>query len=91
MQNDTPVIQSLIQAGKKATIECNNSNNNNNKGVITLWVRFKDQPYICLGRLGYDSHEPTSHPLKFLWNLLDYEELIKDQNKKLFHQIVVAR
>ena len=48
---------------------------------IILWCRRYQTdtkqftPYVCFGRLTYHSHVPQSHPLKFIWNLVDYDEL----------------
>ena len=51
-------------------------------GAIILWCRRYVQetkafsPYYCFGRLGYCSHVVGSHPLSFVWNLLDYDQLL---------------
>ena len=47
---------------------------------IVLWYRMYDEKrkfgaYICLGRLGFHTHVAGSHPVKIIWNLLDYEIL----------------
>ena len=76
MRPESPVIQKLISVGKRASQgklpeDCG----------IVLWYRLynKDkrvfEPYACLGRLGYENHEPNSQPIKFTWNLLDYNIL----------------
>ena len=52
------------------------------EGAIILWCRRYDQvtkafsPYCCFGRLGYSSHVVGSYPLSFVWNLLDYDQLL---------------
>ena len=72
MHDDSPVVQKLLKFGKDATKSESN---------IVLWIRRYDTeskkftPYICMGRLSYDSHEPRSHPLAFVWNLIDADLL----------------
>ena len=74
MHDESPVIHKLIQYGKEAMIKKDDSK-------IILWCRRyqtenkKFTPYVCLGRLGYESHVPGSSPLSFVWNLLDYDGL----------------
>ncbi|GFH52193.1 hypothetical protein CTEN210_08669 [Chaetoceros tenuissimus] len=76
MRPESPVIQKLISVGKRASQgklpeDCG----------IVLWYRLYNsdkrvfEPYACLGRLGYENHEPNSQPIKFTWNLLDYDIL----------------
>ena len=80
MHNDTPVIQKLIRIGIQA--KSKNSDTSNKSGIV-LWCRMYDKerrcyrPYACLGRLSYDSHHPGSYPVKFIFNLLDYDRLLK--------------
>jgi hypothetical protein len=72
MYDGTPVIEKLIRWGREAT---------DSSSKIILWCRrFEAErkgfgPYVCLGRLSYQSHEPGSHPLAFVWNLLDSHRL----------------
>ena len=33
-------------------------------------------PYNCLVRVGYRSHDPDVHPIRFVWGLLVYESLM---------------
>jgi len=46
---------------------------------ILLFTRFmegsKSEPYVCLGRLGYITHDPNSSPMKWVWKLQDFAEL----------------
>lgn len=73
MHEGTPVIQRLLAVGKQATKDDGN-------GVV-LWCRryVKErktfEPYTCLGRLSYVSHEPQSHPLLFVWKLVDFDRI----------------
>ena len=68
MYDHSPVIHKLLRLGKEAT---------KSTSRIVLWVRKYDAkskkftPYICLGRLSYHSHQPGSHPLAFVWDLID--------------------
>jgi len=72
MVDDTPIVQRLIQWGKEAT---------ESSSKIVLWCRQYDSihkrfhPYVCLGRLSYESHQPHSYPLAFVWSLLDAEQM----------------
>ena len=82
MTGDSPVIKRLAGSGED----------------IILWTRFcdgsKTSPYVCLGRLEYVSHDEEVHPVKFVWRLKDYEELVlkkegkKKGEKSLFQQFV---
>jgi hypothetical protein len=48
---------------------------------VVLWSRTYQPnqktfgPYTCLGRLHYVSHDPQSHPLAFVFKLIDYDNL----------------
>jgi hypothetical protein len=76
MHDNSPVIHKLLKLGKQATLSTSK---------IVLWVRKYDTglkkftPYICLGRLSYHSHQPGSHPLAFVWNLID-ADLLKNHS-----------
>lgn len=82
MKEESPSIQNLIKVGQKAA-HINNANDINGTlskdcGIV-LWCRYYDEkkksfnPYVCLGRLSYHSHDPNVHPIKFVWNLIDYK------------------
>lgn len=79
MNDDSPVIHKLINYGQQHQ-ESNGVANKPHSDII-LWCRryLTDSkqftPYVCFGRLTYHSHIPRSHPLKFIWNLVDYEGL----------------
>ena len=66
MHDESPVIHKLLQG------ESSN---------IILWCRRYQKevknftPYVCFGRMGYNSHVPGSRPLSFVWDLLDYNAL----------------
>lgn len=55
---------------------------NDDDSNIVLWCRRYNpetktlSPYVCFGRLKYRSHEHGSHPLKFIWDLDDYYDLL---------------
>ena len=69
MHDESPVIHKLLQG------ESSN---------IILWCRRYQKevknftPYVCFGRMGYNSHVPGSRPLSFVWDLLDYDALKND-------------
>lgn len=77
MHDNSRPIQRLIDVGKRASAGTLPTTD----GII-LWVRLFDPrrksfgPYACLGRVGYKSHTPGTRPLQFVWDLLDYDELI---------------
>lgn len=88
MHSGTPVIQRLIHVGKE--VEASN-------GGVVLWCRqFVAEkrtfgPYVCFGRLTYQSHEPETQPLTFVWNLRDYDLLCSHKDKEVrdvFHNMV---
>ena len=74
MHDNSPVIHKLLKYGRDAATTKEDSK-------IILWCRRyqvdvkRFTPYMCCGRLGYHSHMPGSHPLSFVWNLLDCEGL----------------
>jgi len=83
MHDESPVILKLIQMGQEAAKSSSSSSQ------IVLWCR-KYQvetkqftPYVCFGRLGYESHEPGSYPLSFVWNLLDYQGFKNHSDKEI--------
>lgn len=93
MFDETPVIEKLIRWGREATDSSSSSSR------IILWCRrFEAErkafgPYVCLGRLSYQSHEPGSQPLAFVWNLLDSHRLsnhVDVQVRETFQQFLDA-
>ena len=92
MKAESNTIKKLITIGTKAA-----NNELSPKDGIVLWCRLYNQgtrkfdPYTCLGRLSYHDHDPNAHPIKFVWNLMDYD-ILKRKNKKMsvFEQIVCA-
>jgi hypothetical protein len=92
MHSGTPVIQQLIKVGKEAKSEASD-------GGVVLWCRqyLAEKrtfgPYVCFGRLAYESHEPSSQPLTFVWNLRDYDSLCNHKDKEVrevFHSMVTS-
>jgi hypothetical protein len=88
MHSGTPVIQRLIEVGNEAE---------SSDGGVVLWCRqyLAEKrtfgPYVCFGRLTYQSHVPTSQPLTFVWNLRDYDSLCNHKDKEVrdvFHNMV---
>lgn len=96
MHEDSPVIQKLMSLGKKAV----SSKELPSSCGITLWCRMHDkagssfEPYVCLGRLGYHSHEVGSSPVKFIWDMLDFDILMSTsegvigKERSLFQKII---
>jgi hypothetical protein len=84
MHNETPAIQKLLRVGKEATTK---SNPDGGDDGIVLWCRHYNtpaktyHPYTCLGRLSYESHVVGSRPLQFIWNMLDYDRLLKHKDE----------
>ena len=78
MKPTSNMIQKLVRMGKATT---------GVKDGIVLWCRRYETnkrtfgPYHCLGRLAYHSHNPNVMPVSFVWNLIDYEMLMKIGNK----------
>eukprot|EP00980_Cylindrotheca_fusiformis_P002714 scaffold627_cov125-Cylindrotheca_fusiformis.AAC.31 len=74
MYDDSPVIHRLIQLGKEGE-----GGERNESSRVILWCRKYQTatkqftPYVCFGRLAYQSHVRESHPLAFVWRLLDYD------------------
>lgn len=84
MHDETKVIRRLLRVGRAV------GNGQNDSSGLVLWCRRYDTekkgftPYVCLGRLSYHSHEAGSRPLKFVWNLVDYDGLAnhEDENSR---------
>ena len=76
MHEQSPPILRLLQAGKRAAEE------HNHEDGIVLWCRryLPEKrtfgPYYCFGKLAYVSHDNSSNPISFVWNLVDYDNLI---------------
>ena len=68
----TPVVARLINSG--ATLEPAASSATKGEAVL-LFCRLPGEPYVCCGRVGYISHVPRRQPVKFVWRLLDAQEL----------------
>lgn len=89
MHDETKIIRRLLRVGRAVADEQNDSS----EGIV-LWCRRYDAnqkgftPYVCLGRLSYHSHEAGSRPLKFVWNLVDYDGLMNhdDANVRILFQ-----
>jgi len=89
MYDESPVIKRLIEVGQKSASLGNNKTDAKRRchgsEDIVLWCRFMDgnkaHPYICLGGLGYVSHVPGTHPIEFVWELLDFDRLALKQDK----------
>jgi hypothetical protein len=76
MREESPVIQKLISIGQGAKT----GKNPDSCGIILFYRMYNlakrvFEPYTCLGRLSYDSHEIGSQPIRFVWNLLDFDIL----------------
>ena len=96
MHEDSPVIQKLMSTGQKAS---STSKELLNSCGIILWCRMLNnavgssnfKPYVCLGRLGYHSHEIGSSPVKFIWDLLGFDVLMdtSEGGINLFQKIMM--
>lgn len=42
---------------------------------VVLWCRLPGEPYVFCGRLHYVTHDPTTSPLRFVWELADFDLL----------------
>uniref|UniRef100_A0A7S2PPX6 Uncharacterized protein n=1 Tax=Skeletonema marinoi TaxID=267567 RepID=A0A7S2PPX6_9STRA len=86
MHDESPVIHKLLKMGQQHD-EKEVGDDNKPHSDIILWCRRyqtdtkKNTPYVCFGRLTYHSHVPQSHPLKFIWNLVDYDGLKNHSDK----------
>ena len=79
----TPVVQRLINcAGGK-----NSSGTNVKQTPILLFCRNKGQGYVYCGRLGYSGHDPDRIPVRFVWELLDFNSISQDEP---FQDLVTA-
>jgi hypothetical protein len=85
MHDESPVILNLIRIGQQQAAS-QTSTLSASSGIV-LWCRRyqsktkKFGSYVCLGRLAYHSHLPSSSPLSFVWNLLDHDKLQNHPDK----------
>lgn len=42
---------------------------------VVLWCRLPGEPYVFCGRLHYVTHDETKSPLRFVWELADFDLL----------------
>ena len=67
----TPVVQRLIN--------CEGGTNLEGKAVrrtpVLLFCRNLGCGYVYCGRLGYGGHDPDRIPIRFIWELTDYEKI----------------
>ena len=88
---ETRAIKRLLHIGKMAA----NGELDDSEGLL-LWGRQFDTltksqgPYVCLGRLAYKTHYPRSRPLKFIWRLLDFEQLMKPTQLDTAKQMILS-
>jgi hypothetical protein len=75
--SSSPIVQRLL-ATKRA--------NAGRRDELLLFCRLPGEPYVCCGRLAYVSHEPSSTPLRFVWSLVDAEQLRKSSEP--FRQLI---
>ena len=72
----TPVIQRMINAKGGTTSE--------GEAVaatpICLFCRCLGQGYVYCGQLDYAAHDPDRIPVRFVWELVRYEELKKSES-----------
>ena len=73
----SPIVQRLLATKRSATTV---------RDSLLLFCRLPGEPYVCCGRLEYVSHDPASSPLKFVWALIDADELL--ERSEAFGEIV---
>lgn len=94
MHDETNIIRRLLRVAHAVA----DGQNDSSDGLV-LWCRRYDAsqkgftPYVCLGRLSYHSHEFGSRPLKFVWNLVDYDGLVNhvdESVRNIFQEFIDA-
>lgn len=73
----SPVVQRLLATKRAAT---------GRRDTLLLFCRLPAEPYVCCGRLAYALHEPSSSPVRFIWTLLDADELL--ESSEPFRQLL---
>ena len=72
----TPVVQRLINAdGGEAVDEESGETQTFDETPVLLFCREEGQGYVYCGELAYLGHDPTRIPIRFVWQLTDYEQL----------------
>ena len=62
-------------------LRSSNNEKSSNNGIV-LWCRRYNvesktfDPYVCMGRVSYEQHDATVQPIKFVLNLLDFDDLM---------------
>ena len=71
----TPVVQRMINCAGGKTSEGTTVK----ATPVLLFCRNKGQGYVYCGKLGYSGHDPDRIPIRFVWELLDFDRISKDE------------
>ena len=89
---NSPSIQRLLSMSQQYNV--NSAGNEEAVGVI-LWCRTYDKrtrsfnPYVCLGRVSYVSHDAESHPVSFVLALNDYDGLLVEEGTQFLNLLKI--
>ena len=70
-------MQRLVRSAKAAG---GASSGKRSGDSVLLFCRLPGEPYVCCGRLSYESHDGHQQPVKFVWRLDDIEALRKSES-----------
>ena len=73
------------EVASKNDLHLEESEESGDSDSIVLFVRIEGENYSCMGRVAYISHNLSTQPIEFEWELLDYQ-IVKE--KTLFKRIL---
>lgn len=75
---ESSVIIRLLKArkvdGSKSEKKSRNVERDSSHEPVLLFTRFDKECYCCLGRLEWVAVDVESHPVKFKWELMDFDK-----------------
>lgn len=76
----TPVVQRLIHSAGAIIEEEDGAAREIEPTPVALFCREEGKGYVYCGRLGYHAHDPDRLPIRFVWKLLQHDELSKSKD-----------
>ena len=72
----TPVVQRLVNCdGGEVAADGGGEGAHFDETPVLLFCREEGQGYVYCGELAYLGHDPARIPIRFVWQLTDYEQL----------------
>lgn len=82
---DSPVIARMLKHGARRAP----GSHRLGSLPILLFCRLEGEPYACCGRLARFSEDLDARPMRFVWELMDYDDLVRE-SPEWFDRVVNA-